>query len=335
MKSGRIIRSIGGSQYDRVTGDAPSLGRVARMPGAGLPKERLHKRRSNSQSRRGRARRDRQRVVRIRTTLLSVLAISCLAMTIWLGMSFNMANSAKSSGKQSAKVEIKERVISKFPSPTEADTLAMVKMGVSIRDPEQISKYFRLRTSSPQEVVDFLEGMKTRDGVVKGYRWLSSVDANGLSIDGVLINFTGEGKTRKRLALLTPDASGKWKIDFDAFARKVTPSWEEFFEKGAATAQVRTYIATDSYYNGPFKDDTWTCYGIATPDREEVLLGYCKIGSPQAAALQEILAKGGKTFRVFLEIRRVDGAESRQVEISRVLAEGWVMSETPFDERVK
>ena len=268
--------------------------------------------------------------------MLSGLAISCLAMTIWMGLKFNMDNSKRAVGKRSAKVEVKERVVSKFPSPSEADTMAMVKMSVAIRDPEQISKYFRLSTSSSQEVVDFLAGMESRDGAIKGFRWLSSVDANGLSIDGVLINFAGVGKTRKRLALLTPDALGKWKIDFDAFARKVTPSWEEFLDKGAATAQVRTYIATDSYYNGPFKDDSrWTCYGIATPDREEVLLGYCKIGSPQAAALQEILAKGGKTFRVFLEIRRVDGAESRQVEISRVLAEGWVMSETPFDERAE
>ena len=36
-----------------------------------------------------------------------------------------------------------------------------------------------------------------------------------------------------------------------------------------------------------------------------------------------------------LEIRRIEGAESRQFEITRVLAEDWVMSAKPFDENFK
>lgn len=247
-----------------------------------------------------------------------------------------MSPEEEASGESTAVVEVKERVVSKFPSPAEADALVMVKLGIAIREPGQVAQYFRLGTSSPQEVVDFLQGMEARDGAIQGYKWLSSVDANDLSLDGVLINFVGEDKPRKRLALLTPDAVGNWRIDFDSFSRKVTPSWAEFIEKGAPLAQVRTYIAPDSYFNGPFRDDTqWICYGIATPDREDVLLGYCKVGSPQEAALKAVFANQAKMPRVSLEIRRVEGAESRQVEISRVLAEGWVMGEKPFDERFK
>jgi hypothetical protein len=36
--------------------------------------------------------------------------------------------------------------------------------------------------------------------------------------------------------------------------------------------------------------------------------------------------------RVTLEIRRVANSESRQFEISRVLAEDWVLSAIPFDQ---
>jgi hypothetical protein len=57
------------------------------------------------------------------------------------------------------------------------------------------------------------------------------------------------------------------------------------------------------------------------------------VGSPQAAALKSIFAQEAKLHRVALELRRVEGAGTRQFEISRVLAEDWVMGEVPFDER--
>jgi hypothetical protein len=40
-------------------------------------------------------------------------------------------------------------------------------------------------------------------------------------------------------------------------------------------------------------------------------------------------------IRVTLEIRRTAGAESRQFEITRVLAEEWVLAAAPFDENSK
>ena len=52
-------------------------------------------------------------------------------------------------------------------------------------------------------------------------------------------------------------------------------------------------VAKDSYYNGPFRDETqWSCYGMASPDLDVVLLGYCRQGSPQAAAMERIVANG-------------------------------------------
>jgi hypothetical protein len=39
--------------------------------------------------------------------------------------------------------------------------------------------------------------------------------------------------------------------------------------------------------------------------------------------------------RATLEIRRTEGAGDRQFEITRVMAEDWVMSATPFDENFK
>jgi hypothetical protein len=160
------------------------------------------------------------------------------------------------------------------------------------------------------------------------------MDANGLSMDGVLVPFEKEEEeARHRLALLTPDAAGVWKIDFEAFARVVEPSWQELLERGAAEAKVRVHLAADSYYNGPFKDDKeWICYGMGSPDIDEVLIGYCRAGSPQEEAIRWMFSKGEKLNRATLQIRRVEGASAKQFEITRVLAEDWVSGDKPFDE---
>jgi hypothetical protein len=159
------------------------------------------------------------------------------------------------------------------------------------------------------------------------------MDANGLSIDGVLVSFKGVERPIPRLALLTPDAAGRWKVDFEAFARVVKPSWNDILEKGAALARVRVYVAKDSYYNGAFSDDKqWVCHRMASPDTEQILFGYCRVGSRQAAALNWMFSKEESVTRATLEIRRVEGADSRQFEILKVIAGDWVVGEVPFDE---
>ena len=101
-------------------------------------------------------------------------------------------------------------------------------------------------------------------------------------------------------------------------------------------------VGKDSYYNGLFRDESkWVCYAMGTPDHEVVLLGYCRKGSLQAAAMERIVAEdrlgeGGRALkRATLEIRRIAGAESRQFEIARVLAEDWVVSDKDFEENFK
>ena len=133
---------------------------------------------------------------------------------------------------------------------------------------------------------------------------------------GVLISTNHDGKVKNRLALLTPDEKGVWKIDFDAFARTVEPSWEEIVGGRADEALVRVIVARDSYFNAAFSDDTkWESFGMASPDHDGVLLGYAATGSPQAQALGRILAEenaqeGSKPMRrVTLKLKRVEGAE--------------------------
>lgn len=335
MKSDGIKRSVRANRHDRVPGDAPSIGRLSRMPGTGLPKKSRgrRKRKHGERGKRGRARFGR-RALLTTTFALAGVAVLLLGGFFWLWLRPKLESSGDLAARNQEAAEPVVRVASKFPSPLEQEVLALVKKALAIRDPAEIPAFFRSGASSPEEIAAFLGGLEAADGMISGYDWLSSMDVNRLSVDGVLVKFKGGDTPRSRLALLTPDAEGKWRIDFEAFARTVKPAWGEILEKRAATALVRVYTAADSYYNGPYRDDTqWVCYGMASPDIDGILSGYCKVGSPQAAAMKWIFAKEAKLNRVTLELRWVEGAGARQFEVSRVLAEDWVMGEVPFDER--
>jgi hypothetical protein len=266
--------------------------------------------------------------------LLAGVALLLLGGFLWLWLRPKIVSKEELAARIVVPDESRVRVVARFPSPSEAESLALVKHALTIRDPAVVEGYFRCGAASPAEIVGFLKGLEALDGTVTGYDWLSSLDVNRLLIEGVMVSFKATSGPRSRLALLTPDETGKWKIDFDAFARTVKPSWREILEKPTETALVRVFVMKDSYYNGPFRDEKqWICLGMASPDIETMLLGYCKVGSPQAAALDWMFSKGDTNVcRATLELRRVEGAEARQFEIATVLAQDWIVDEVPFDE---
>jgi hypothetical protein len=333
-----IQRAVRAKRIDRTAGDAPSLGRLGRLPGTGLQKGGRWKKKRRDQGRGSREQKRGRLRVFLWSGVLAVIAAGVLAAVvgIWLrsGMNRNKLAASAQAAKPSA------RAVPRFESPTEEVAMARVTQALKIRDPGKVAEFFRMGSASPEVVVRFLSGMKELDGAITRCDWRSSMDANGLLLDGVVVNTRKEGKRRNRLAFLTPDQNGQWKIDFDAFARTVNPLWGELFETSADQGVVRILFAKDNYYNGPFSDEgKWVCYGMASPDLESGLLGYCRKGSPQAVAMARInwfagMTPGnGRLQRATLEIRRVEGAASRQFEITRVLAEDWVMSAVPFDQQ--
>ncbi len=311
----------------------PTSGRVARIPGTGIPKvsgSRRHRREDWGWISSG----NRSKALRTWTLLLAGVALLLLGVVLWLWLMPKIISKEELAARTVVSDESRVRVAARFPSPSEADSLALVKHALTIRDPAVVERYFRTGASTPAEIVGFLKGLEAGDGTISGYEWLSSLDVNRLLIDGVVVNFKAKSGPRSRLALLTPDEAGKWKIDFDAFARTVKPTWSEILEKSPETAVVRVYVMKDSYYNGPFRDEKqWVCFGMASPDTDTMLLGYYRVGSPQAAAMDWMFSKGDTNIsRATLELRRVEGAEARQFEITKVLAQDWIVDEVPFDE---
>ncbi len=303
------------------------------MPGTGMPKGKRRRRIRRGESG-WRPNDDRQHLFLKWTLLFGGFAMLLLAGISWLWLSPKISAKGDRVELDPVEDDTKVRVIARFPSPSEQDAMAMVKRALAVRDPAAVGSLYRTGSASPEEIVRFLENLESVDGKISGYEWLSSMDANQLSIEGVQVNFENTSGLRNRVALLTPDVKGKWKIDFDSFARTAIPPWKEILQKGAESAVVRVYVGKDSYFNGPFHDDKqWICLGMVSPDTDELLFGYCNSDAAQAAAIDWILSKGGvKFFRATLELRRVEGAEPRQFEISRVLAQDWILSEVAFDE---
>jgi hypothetical protein len=271
------------------------------------------------------------------SVVLAVLALGVIGFFFWSWLRPQMNRRPAVTAEQDAGLPVLKHSFSQFKSPTEEAALELVKQALAVRDPAGVARYFRPGSAESGAVVAFLKDMEKADGAINGFQWLSSMDANGLLIDGVLVNSTKDGAPRSRLAMLTPDEKGIWKIDFDAFARTVKPSWGVLLGEGDWQGVVRVIVARDSYFNGPFRDEAqWVCYGMASPDTETILLGYCREGSPQARAMERIVSEEKdeprrRLNRVTLEIRRPQGAEIRQFEITRVLAEDWVMAAAPFD----
>jgi hypothetical protein len=260
---------------------------------------------------------------------MAVSAVFGLAALVVIGGSFALwsrSRMRRMSAQNVTDYESSVRVASKFPSPTREQALELVRRAVTARDPMVVGELYRDGAARSAEILDFLKGVEAADGPVERYDWLSSMDMNGLLVEGVAVVFKGQEKPAERIAFLTPDPAGIWQMDFDAFARTVSPSWKEFLQNGGDRALVRVIAGKDVYYNGPFRDESrWTCYGLASPDTDEVLHGYCRVGTPAADEMKRLFADGEGSSRATLELHRVKDAGPRQFEISRVLAKDWIL----------
>ena len=222
------------------------------------------------------------------------------------------------------------KIASRFPSPSRDESIALVKNALANRDLEKVPLLFRTGTATPAGILDYCSHAKERDGAVEDYDWMSSLDTDGLLIEGVLVHYQGNEKPIQRLALLTPDDRGRWQLDFDAFARNVTPPWTQILAGGGDQIRVRVIVQPGVYYNGPFKDESiWNSYFLTSPDMDSTLCGYCRIGTPEDQAMRKLFADGSTSTRVTLDIRRVKEGEPLQFEIARILAREWVIPAAP------
>ena len=340
MKVKRIQRGIQ-SPHARVDGAAPLSGRMARMREHYSPGGHRSFWRSGTRGRVAMAMMaSRRRMLLIWSVILSITTVVAIGAFMWFWLDSRDLQIAE---EEAARAPENVRNVSKFSSPGETEALELVQRALALRNPAQVAGLFRLGESTPEQVVAFLVGSQAREGSVRKYDWLRSMDIDGLLIEGVLLSYDASHVKDARLALLTPDADGVWKLDFEAFARSSKPAWKELLDGRVDQAVVRVFVGRDAYFNGPFQDESqWDCYAIVSPelndllpDGHDALRSYCKVGSAQAKALARIFVPDVQTHRVTLQLGRVPGAEARQFEITRVLSEDWALPPVPFDAKFK
>ena len=309
------------SRRARSGGDAPGIGEVSRFRSSDVLGEKRISRRRGSRNNPA-----RKRTLKIWSISLGAGAAFVIIVAFFLWIYPLLSQPRVKGGPDDGLDDASVRINSKFPSPSSDESMMLVKKALANRDPSKVDQLFRTGAATPREIVDYCANASTRDGELGECLWLSSVDADGLLLEGVVVTYQLKEKITQRLALLTPDSQGHWKLDFDAFARTVKPSWNDLLEKGAEHGLVRVMIAPDVYFNGPFSDESkWVCYAMNSPETEVLLRGYCAVGTSQADDLAKVFADGRGLSRVFVEIRRIPKGEKHQFEITRLLAHDWVL----------
>ncbi len=334
-RSNQIKKSVVAAHNERAAGDAPSMGRVARMPGTGLPKGEKRKRKLVDRPLR-KGRRKGGRVLLNWVILSGILGALGLGWMLYSLIARGGAMAPVVASERRLEIDSDELPVetdTELVSPSEAEALALVKAALAVREPSKATEHFRLGGQSAETVVNFLENLNETSGKVTSLLWESNMDVNGLSLEGVKVNFLKNDAPGVRNAFLVPDEQKNWKVDFEAFARTGFADWKALMENEVESAEMRVFITKDSYFNGVFSDDKeWTCYSIGSPDIQEIVQGYCRRASPQARAMDAIMAKGLRVCRVLLALQRVKGSRASQFEITRIVAEDWVRGAKPFDE---
>jgi hypothetical protein len=276
-----------------------------------------------------------------------------LAFVVWVRPILNREKDTTERDRQAAEERVRKAF--RFPALTELEAQALVSKALAARTPFEIQSAVRCGPLSPAEAAALLSSLAQADGPAVERVWLGSTDNNSMQTDGVELRFKrresgllpAESGTAadsfyapevfSRMAILTPDEQGVWRMDLPAYAQLCIPSWEKFqADKTIESALIRVLLGRDNYYNGPFTDEkVWQAYSFATDDFGDSFVGYGKRGSAQNRALHLIWRRAQRpVVRATLEIRRVPGGDRRQFLISRVLAEDWALGAVPMDETV-
>ena len=124
------------------------------------------------------------------------------------------------------------------------------------------------------------------------------------------------------------------RVDWDAYARHGSASWEDLWSGKAGRAVVRVFCEPSTEGPEPYDDqEKWTCFRMSSPDMPQPLLGFADAASVrEAMMMQVVLGSPNYRQRFTLEIVRRQGRSEPLFEIVRCLAVGWIRDERDVEE---
>lgn len=323
---------VGGNDSGRKFGEAPVLGKVPRTPGSGVSA-------TSEKHVRSRNKKKLTRFSLAWTFLLGFVAFSIIAVVtvsyyrnIVIGSTGN--TDVHLLQKTNLDLAFQEKDPPKQPELKSEEALKIVRSALTNRDSTLIRDYFTLGTlNDPAKAIATLERIRKLEGEATQTDWLGHKHCDGRWIAEVVVSMSDNGRKLNRLAQITSGSDGKWRIDLDSYLRMTTPDWDKIISGESEISLVRIFIADDTYYNGIYSDESaWKAYALASPDVENILYAYARRGSAQESAINRILASEEAIHRATLAIRKNPAGSSRQFEITRVIAENWIIGDRDFDE---
>lgn len=116
------------------------------------------------------------------------------------------------------------------------------------------------------------------------------------------------------------------RVDWEAYARYGTASWEELWSGKMEEAEVRVFCQPSTEAPEPFSDrKVWTAFRLSSPDLPQVVLGFARVGSEEEAQMKQVILKSPKyRQRFILKVKRHEGEEEPVFEITELVAVGWI-----------
>lgn len=152
----------------------------------------------------------------------------------------------------------------------------------------------------------------------------------GRTVTGFVVAFPS-GNARLLEVVGTPDGP---RVDWDAYARHGTASWEDMLTGKAQRAVVRVFCEPSSERPVPYEDQgKWTSFRLSSPDLPQARLAFAAMGAVREEKMKKVILSTPKYRQRFtLEIVRHEGEDEPLFEITRCLAVGWILSERAVEE---
>lgn len=277
-------------------------------------------------------------------SMRSILILGALAlMLILLSLGNWFTKQARGSVAETSTTNNPQRLAIHWESPGKEQAVELVRQALAWRDPSTADQWFHIRPDQSHSIQESIGRISAEMGADPKFTWVGDIGHGEQPLTGVLIS-SRQSRSRMRLAILTPDEQGVWKLDFDALAGTSSPAWDVILDSSRTMATVRAVFKPDSYYNGRFTEQDWSCYHLSSPNSKQIIFGYCRRLSAQDLALNKILdrnqldpkqkQKGNYPgHRGILKLSREGGDLGNQFEIARVLAPDWVLTSQIYDER--
>jgi hypothetical protein len=198
---------------------------------------------------------------------------------------------------------------------------------------ESLAKQF-LEAKTVDDLLPIVRNPEAASVRMKDYYAGGRVQPAGLvifnSTDGVVtkgnqtsVHVTTRDQGEKQISFVK--TSDGLKVDWESWVGWSELPWDKFLATKPTTGHLfRVILSNVDYYNFDFSDESkWRSYRLESPDREHGLYGYVQRDSESDKAIRLNADQKAVLFILSLKFP-LDSKSNSQVEIDRVVSEGWV-----------